>query len=287
MGAIRRHGLIGGRAKCARALPLPPRRARSSRSRRAWPTASWPRASPPSACTWCRTRATSTCSTPGRKDAALVERFGLSDKFVVGYAGAIGPSNEVEGNVPASGAHPARARPRRHRVPHRRRRQVAARARGRGARTCPTSGSPAAMPKAEVPRFTRTADALMVLFADKPILATNSPNKFFDGLASGKPMIVNSAGWTRELVEEHRAGRYFPAGDGVALADSDRGAGRRPRRCVPDGRQRPRRWPRAASRATSWPSRCSGAREPPPSRRARNGTAQTAASRPDVKDVAS
>ncbi|TLM98999.1 MAG: glycosyltransferase family 4 protein, partial [Actinobacteria bacterium] len=74
------------------------------------------------------------------------------------------------------------------------------------------------MPKAEVPRFTRTADALMVLFADKPILATNSPNKFFDGLATGRPMIVNSAGWTKDLVETHEAGLYFPAENGAALA---------------------------------------------------------------------
>ena len=68
--------------------------------------------------------------------------------------------------------------------------------------------------------MTRTSDALLVLFADKPILATNSPNKFFDGLATGRPMIVNSDGWTRELVEDNAAGLYFPANNGVALADA-------------------------------------------------------------------
>ena len=47
-----------------------------------------------------------------------------------------------------------------------------------------------------------------------------SPNKFFDGLAAGKPVVVNVDGWLRRLVEDERAGLYVPAGD-------PRGAGRR------------------------------------------------------------
>jgi glycosyltransferase involved in cell wall biosynthesis len=60
----------------------------------------------------------------------------------------------------------------------------------------------------------------MTLFADVPILATNSPNKFFDALASGRPVIVNQPGWTRELVENNDAGVYVPVGDGRALAEA-------------------------------------------------------------------
>jgi glycosyltransferase involved in cell wall biosynthesis len=155
---------------------------------------------------------------PGAKDSELVERYGLAGKFVVGYAGAIGPSNDVEGNVPKA----ARI------LLDRGRDDIVFLIAGDG------KSKPAleemteplgnvklvgSVPKAEVPRLTRTADTLLVLFADKPILATNSPNKFFDGLATGRPMIVNSPGWTRQLVEDHDAGAYFPAGDGAALAD--------------------------------------------------------------------
>ncbi len=156
---------------------------------------------------------------PGEKDAELTERYGLGDRFVVGYAGAIGPSNDVEGNVPEAA-----------RLLHERGRDdivfliagdgkslPTVRERTEGLPNVVIAGS---MPKAEVPRFTRTADALMVLFADKPILATNSPNKFFDGLATGRPMIVNSAGWTKDLVQDNECGMYFPAGDGAALADA-------------------------------------------------------------------
>lgn len=156
---------------------------------------------------------------PGPKDDELVERYGLAGKFVVGYAGAIGPSNDVEGHVPEA----ART------LLDRGRNDIVFLIAGDG-KSLPrlrelAAGMPnviltGSMPKAEIPRLTRTADALMVLFADKPILATNSPNKFFDGLATGRPMIVNMAGWTRELVEENRAGAYVPVNDGVALADA-------------------------------------------------------------------
>lgn len=156
---------------------------------------------------------------PGDKDPELVERYGIAGKFVVGYAGAIGPSNDVQGNVPGAA-----------RILHDRGRDDIVFVLVGDGKSLPevesmTAGLPnvilaGSMPKAEIPRFTRTADTLMVLFADKPILATNSPNKFFDGLATGRPMIVNSDGWTRDLVEEHEAGMYFPARDSEALADA-------------------------------------------------------------------
>ncbi|MFD2966713.1 glycosyltransferase family 4 protein [Sphingobacterium bambusae] len=51
-------------------------------------------------------------------------------------------------------------------------------------------------------------DVSLVSFKNLPILYTNSPNKLFDSLSAGKPIIVNSAGWTKELVETYRCGVY-------------------------------------------------------------------------------
>lgn len=51
-------------------------------------------------------------------------------------------------------------------------------------------------------------DVSIVSFLDLPILYTNSPNKLFDSLSAGKPIIVNSAGWTKELVENNGCGLY-------------------------------------------------------------------------------
>lgn len=158
---------------------------------------------------------------PGPKDPEFVERFALRNRFVVGYAGAIGPSNAVEDSVPGA----ARI------LKERGRDDIVFLIAGDG-KSLPAiretkeregldnlvlAGS---MPKREVPRVTRTADVLMTLFANVPILYTNSPNKFFDGLATGRPMIVNSPGWTRDLVEKSGAGVYVPPGDPEALADA-------------------------------------------------------------------
>ena len=156
---------------------------------------------------------------PGPKDAELVERWDLAGKFVVAYAGAIGPSNDVDGQVPEAArllsergrdeivfviAGDGKCLPRLEELT-------------RGYGNVKLVGS---LPKAEIPRLTRTADVVMVLFADRPILATNSPNKFFDALAAGRPVIVNSPGWTRDLVTEHECGAYVPPGDARALADA-------------------------------------------------------------------
>ncbi|MDN5204407.1 glycosyltransferase family 4 protein [Fulvivirgaceae bacterium BMA10] len=52
-------------------------------------------------------------------------------------------------------------------------------------------------------------DAVYISFANKPILQTNSPNKFFDALAAGKLIITNTNGWVREISESHRCGFYY------------------------------------------------------------------------------
>ncbi len=52
-------------------------------------------------------------------------------------------------------------------------------------------------------------DMVYISFADHPVLQSNSPNKFFDALAAGKPCIVNTPGWLTHLVESHQCGFYF------------------------------------------------------------------------------
>ena len=68
-------------------------------------------------------------------------------------------------------------------------------------------------------RLAAASGACLTLFKDVPILATNSPNKLFDTLAAGRPAIVNTDGWQRELVERNEAGAYVRPGDGADLAD--------------------------------------------------------------------
>ncbi|PQJ15251.1 glycosyltransferase family 4 protein [Aureicoccus marinus] len=53
----------------------------------------------------------------------------------------------------------------------------------------------------------------LVTFSDIPILKTNSPNKLFDSLSAGKPIIVNSAGWTKAMVEQYDCGFFVDPKD--------------------------------------------------------------------------
>ena len=59
-----------------------------------------------------------------------------------------------------------------------------------------------------VSEIVNCCDASITSFLDLPILYTNSPNKLFDSLSAGKPIIVNSAGWTKDLVEKENCGCY-------------------------------------------------------------------------------
>lgn len=72
---------------------------------------------------------------------------------------------------------------------------------------------------AETSEIVNLCDASIVSFKNIPILYTNSPNKFFDSLAAGKPVFVNSAGWTKNLVETADCGFYVNPEIPLDLAD--------------------------------------------------------------------
>ena len=69
-----------------------------------------------------------------------------------------------------------------------------------------------------VSEIVNCSSASITTFRNLPILATNSPNKLFDSLSAGKPIIVNSAGWTKTMVEEGDCGFYVNPDDPAALA---------------------------------------------------------------------
>ena len=155
---------------------------------------------------------------PGNVDEDFRREHGLEGKFVGLYTGAMGRANGLDQLVDA-GAELARAgrddialvaigdgreRPR-----------LEARVRELGLDNVRFL-SP--VPKNRLAAIVGAADAALTLFAPGPALEANSPNKFFDSLAAGKPAIVNLDGWLRRLVETDRAGLYVPAGDGLALA---------------------------------------------------------------------
>jgi glycosyltransferase involved in cell wall biosynthesis len=67
-------------------------------------------------------------------------------------------------------------------------------------------------PKTQVNELLSVADFAWISFAHLPVLKTNSPNKFFDAISSGKAILVNHKGWVHQLVKTHDIGFAFLPG---------------------------------------------------------------------------
>jgi len=149
----------------------------------------------------------------------LRSRLGLGDEFVCAYFGTMGEANDLTQVVEAA----ALLRDRGEggvafvlQGEGKRRPVLEEEVRKRGlanVRLLPAGD------KASAARLAAASDACLTLFKDVPILATNSPNKLFDTFAAGRPALVNTGGWQRELVERHEAGMYVRPADPAHLAD--------------------------------------------------------------------
>ncbi|HET8653206.1 MAG TPA: glycosyltransferase family 4 protein [Gaiellaceae bacterium] len=151
-------------------------------------------------------------------DEGFRARHGLNGKFVALYAGAMGRANGLDQLVDAAQALRRRGEQR-----------VAIVALGDGGERPRLEGRRRELglenlhflppvPKEELAGIVGAADVTLTIFAPYPVLETNSPNKFFDSLAAGKPAVVNLDGWVRRLVEANDAGAWVPAGEAEALA---------------------------------------------------------------------
>ncbi len=64
--------------------------------------------------------------------------------------------------------------------------------------------------KEEVRKVLNKSHASIISFLEHYALEGMSPNKFFDGLAAGKLIIVNTKGWLKDYVEINDCGFYYP-----------------------------------------------------------------------------
>jgi len=143
-----------------------------------------------------------------QKVPLLEDAFSVKDKFVVSYIGSAGPANnlmyladiidyyntlnrnDIVFLIQAQGPELTKIK-------------------SRLARTSNTTFQFVPYSNKEgVKQLLNVSDAVYISFDTKPILETNSPNKFFDALASGKLIIVNTQGWLKELVEKENIGFY-------------------------------------------------------------------------------
>ena len=155
-----------------------------------------------------------------RQAQALRLRLGWGERFTALYAGAHGLANGLDVLIHA--AHRLRRRP-----------EVQLAALGDGPerqalreRTLALGLGPSqlqwleAAPYAQVPAYMSAADAGLVLLRAASTFKTVYPNKLFEIMAAGRPVICNVPGQASGLVAQAQAGLCLPPEDPAALADA-------------------------------------------------------------------
>ena len=74
------------------------------------------------------------------------------------------------------------------------------------------------MSKKKLPQILSISTVLTSFVINEKILWNNSANKFFDGLAAGKPLMINYGGWQADLLNEYDAGIVVSPDDSIAAA---------------------------------------------------------------------
>ncbi|MCT1532635.1 glycosyltransferase family 4 protein [Sphingobacterium daejeonense] len=62
------------------------------------------------------------------------------------------------------------------------------------------------IPKNDLVSYVQNAFVSLVPLKGSPVLDTSSPNKFFESLAAGVPVVQNTQGWMKDFLEEHKVG---------------------------------------------------------------------------------
>ena len=77
------------------------------------------------------------------------------------------------------------------------------------------------VPKTELGAITASLDCGLMVLRDVPAFYRGtSPNKFFDYIAAGIPVVNNYPGWLAGLITEYRCGIVVPPGNAAAFADA-------------------------------------------------------------------
>jgi glycosyltransferase involved in cell wall biosynthesis len=157
---------------------------------------------------------------PHADGAAFRAEHNLADKFIVLYAGAHGMSNDL--GVVLEAAALLRDEPHIHLV-----------LLGDGKDKPDLIDQAAALklsnlsfvspiPKDAMPSALAAADACVAILKPLDLYATVYPNKVFDYMAAGRPILLVIDGVIRQVVEEAQAGLFVPPGDPAALVTAIR-----------------------------------------------------------------
>ena len=77
------------------------------------------------------------------------------------------------------------------------------------------------IPKRQLASLQRGVDVGLMILANVPAFYYGtSPNKFFDYIATGLPILNNYPGWLADLIQQHKCGLAVPPADPKAFADA-------------------------------------------------------------------
>jgi glycosyltransferase involved in cell wall biosynthesis len=156
---------------------------------------------------------------PAGEGADLRRRYGLEEKFLVVYAGALGVPNGLESVLDAA------------EYLHHSHRDVHFLLVGDGKLRNSLMGSASsrrlsnvtfipAVAKDQIPDILAAADVCVACLRDTPVLKTTYPNKVFDYMAAGRPTVLAIDGAIRSVIEDAHAGVFVKPDDGCAMADA-------------------------------------------------------------------
>lgn len=161
--------------------------------------------------------------------AAIRARYGLTNKFVAMYAGAMGPANDLD--VLLDAAAELRDDQRIHIVlvgDGKQRKQLEAGAQERSLGNVTFAGPQS---KGDMRAFLHAADVCVATLQNIAMFRMTYPNKVFDYLAAARPVVLGIDGVIREVVERAKGGVFVNPGDSRALAQAIRQLAAEPDRC--------------------------------------------------------
>ncbi len=157
---------------------------------------------------------------PDLDGSASRKRLGLGERFAAIYFGAMGMANGLEYVIEAAKVLAQRGNDHIVLVLHGgggKRDELENLANGYGLTN--VIFSPLVPDKEEVARLVAGCDVCLTIYR-----AANehtwSPNKMFDALAAGKPVLINVPGWLGETIEKNHCGRYVDPHRPEALAEA-------------------------------------------------------------------
>lgn len=155
---------------------------------------------------------------PDARGASVRERFGLQGKFVVTYAGAMGPANDLW-TVIAAAKRLESTHPGVHFVfagGGIERDSLQAKVASDGLGNVTFAGH---FSKKQVPELLAASDVCLACLKDLPAFRTVYPNKVFDYMAAGRPTVLAIDGVIREVIEESNGGFFVNPGCETSLAE--------------------------------------------------------------------